>query len=102
MAIERYVPVRAGELGRSDRRVCLVGTVKEARPDGNFVLEDGGVGIEIVSDGRLECVKTGRNLRVFATNFEGKLKADVVQDIGDADLKIYEKVMEMYRKAGIS
>ncbi len=102
MAEESYVEKRIADLNPgSDRKVCIVGVVASVSEDGNFTLDDGGSTINIVNDKKIGFLRPKSIVRVLASNFEGKLKADIVQDAGDMDPKLLDKVLELCSKAGI-
>ncbi len=102
MIIESYISKKISELDlNSDRKICIAGTVKEIKDHGNFILDDGMNSIEIINDNKLEFIKSNNKLRVFCTNFDGKIRADIIQDIDNMDLKLFDKVLELYRKHGM-
>jgi len=102
MVIENYEPKRISELDLNlDKKVCIVGNVEEMREDCNFILNDGNGKIEVVNDQKLDFLQVGNKVRVFATNFEGKIKADIIQDMKNLDLELFNKVLELYKKAGL-
>lgn len=102
IAMETYAPRRISDIDiRSDKKVCLAGKVADVKQDGDFTLDDGNKIIEIVNDIKLDFLKPNTKVRVFATNFDGKLKADIIQDVKNLDLDLFNRTMELYNKAGL-
>lgn len=92
-----YKPRKISEISKSDSRVAVIGTIKEMQENG-FILKDETKEIEIAFDGSAE---RGKLVRVFCSVIDGKLKADVIQDMHGLDLNLFKKVEELYNKTGV-
>ena len=85
----------------ADRKVCVFGQIEKISEDKNFVINDGTGRLDIVNDKLNETIKQDSMVRIFATNFEGKIKADIVQDFSGSDVELFKKTMEIYKKSGL-
>jgi|Deesub1362B_J571_1020462.scaffolds.fasta_scaffold66696_1 hypothetical protein len=92
-----YVPKPIAQVKDSDTRVALVGKVVEVK-EGSFVLEDETGRKEIVSDKHVE---VGKVVRVFCSQSEGKLSADIVQDMSKLDVNLFKRVRKLYERVGV-
>jgi uncharacterized protein YdeI (BOF family) len=84
-------------ISKSDSEIILVGEVVD-KMENSFILKDDTGSIEIFSD---EIVEKGKIVKVFCKLVDGKLKADIVQDLNNFDLNLYKKVKELYNKVGV-
>ncbi|MDY6769029.1 MAG: OB-fold nucleic acid binding domain-containing protein [Candidatus Nanohaloarchaea archaeon] len=89
----------------NDVRVRVLGTVLETRQD-SLMLDDGTGTVEVFVDADdLDQVQDGQRVRVFgrvlptADSFE--LQAELVQDMADLDMDMYEEVVDAVGKSGI-
>ena len=94
---EHYQPRKISSISKTDSRVAIIGKVLEVL-ENSFILEDETGKIEISSE---EAVRKGELVRVFCSLLDGKLKADVVQNLKGFDLNLFKKVEELYRKEGL-
>lgn len=93
-----YKPKKVSEINlNSDNRVSLIGKVVEKKDDG-FVLADDSGKIEIFSE---EEVEENKLIRVFCSIIEKQVKADIIQDLNGFDVNLFNKVRELYNKAGV-
>jgi len=95
--IENYKPRKVSSILKTDSKVSLVGKIVDVL-ENSFVLEDETGKVEIACE---ESLEKGKIVRVFCICFDGKLKADVVQDLKGLDLNLFKKVEELYRKEGL-
>lgn len=95
--IEHYKPRKISSISNSDLKISLVGKVVDVL-ENSFILEDETGRVEIACE---EKVEKGKLIRVFCLNFDGKLKADVIQDLKGLDVNLFKKVEELYRKEGL-
>ena len=86
---------------QADRKVCVFGKIENVAEDKNFVINDGTGRLEVVNDKLNETIKQDSMVRIFATNFEGKIKADIVQDFSGSDIELFKKTMEIYERSGL-
>ncbi|MDI6798715.1 MAG: hypothetical protein QMD12_01820 [Candidatus Aenigmarchaeota archaeon] len=94
----RYIPKKISEINsKTDSRIAIVGKVIE-QGENSFVLEDDSGKVEIESEEEVELNKT---VRVFCSLTENQLKADIVQSLNGFDLNLFNKVKELYNKAGV-
>lgn len=97
MQVQRFVPRKSSELASSDTRVSVVGKVISSADNG-FVVDDGSGACKVDSS---YPASVGDTLRVFC-RVEGQgLKAEFVQSLNGVDLNLYQKVQDLYRKAGL-
>ncbi len=94
---EHYIPRKISEIGESDTKVVFVGTISDVKENG-FVLKDDNGETEIEFVGSPE---KNKMVRVFCSVSEGKLKADIIQDMDKMDMTLFKKVEELYNKAGV-
>jgi len=93
-----YKPKKISEINlKTDSRIAIIGKVTE-QGENSFVLDDGSGKIEIISE---EEVKLNKTVRVFCSLIENQLKADVVQSLNGFDLNLFNKIKELYNKAGV-
>ena len=93
-----YKPKKVSEINlKSDSRISLIGKIIEKKDD-SFVLDDGSGKIEIFSE---EEVEENKLIRVFCSIIEKQIKADIIQDLNGFDLNLFNKVRELYNKAGV-
>ncbi|MDY6761727.1 MAG: OB-fold nucleic acid binding domain-containing protein [Candidatus Nanohaloarchaea archaeon] len=85
-----------------DVRVRVLGTVLETRQD-SLMLDDGTGTVEVFADADdMEQVQDGQRIRVFgrvmptADSFE--MQAELVQDMTDVDMDMYEEVADAVGK----
>ena len=97
MFAQRYIPRSITEIAKSDSKVALVGKVVEGG-EGSFILDDGTAKAEIKAD---QAVKEGQQLRVFCLLEDERLIAEIIQDMGGLDMKLFKSVKELYNKAGV-
>ncbi|MEM5829591.1 MAG: hypothetical protein QW040_02735 [Candidatus Aenigmatarchaeota archaeon] len=95
--VEHYLPRKISSISRIDSKVALIGKIAKVS-ENSFILEDETGKIEIFSE---EEVKEGELVRVFCSLVDGKLKADVVQDLKGFDLNLFKKAEELYKKEGL-
>ena len=92
-----YKPRKISGIEKTDSRVAVVGKVVD-RTEKSFVLDDGGARAEILFEGVAEKNKI---VRVFCSIVDGKLKADITQSLNGFDLNLFNKVEELYSRAGL-
>lgn len=93
-----YAQKKISEIGtKSDGKAAIIGRATE-RVDNGFVLEDDSGKVEVTFDGEVELNKL---IRVFCSVTEGQLKADIVQSLNNFDVNLFNKVTELYNKAGV-
>lgn len=97
MFTNRYRPRKISELKKTDARVSIVGKVIEGK-EGSFVMGDDTGKAEIFFEGQVE---KGKLLRVFCSLADERLTADVVQSLNGMDMKLFNKVRELYKKVGV-
>ncbi len=97
MVSERYFPKKISEARMSEGKICVVGIVDDPREDG-FVIRDGNEKIHIEFVGSPQ---KNKFVRVFCTVNDGKVRADIVQNLNGADVQLFKKVEELYSKAGV-
>jgi len=93
-----YKPKKISEIDtKADTRVSLQGKVSSIL-ENRFVLDDGSAKVEIVSE-----MIPGQNkqVRVFCSVLNEQLKAEVIQDLNNLDLDLFNKVKELYSKSGV-
>ena len=107
MMISYYKPKKISELNeKTDRQVVLVGKLIEAG-EARIVIDDDSSKIELAIDNTADKNLTDKNLkigqmvRVFCTMGEGRVKADIIQDLSNMDMELFYKVKELYSKAGV-
>ncbi len=82
---------------KSDTKIAVIGTVTDA--SGNtFFLSDGSHKVEVYCD---TIAENGKLVRAFCSVIDGKLKADVIQNMEGLDLELFKKVEELYNKSGV-
>jgi uncharacterized protein YdeI (BOF family) len=87
-----YIPRKIAEITEKDSFVSLVGRIA-AVGDNFFVLEDKSGKIEIAG----EELESNKLVRVFCSRVEGGWKADIVQELNDINLEIFEKAEEAFK-----
>jgi hypothetical protein len=95
---EHYSPRKISSISKTDSKVALIGKIA-GTSENSFILEDETGKIEIFSEER---AKEGELVRVFCSSLDGKLKADIVQNLKGFDLNLFKKVEELYRKEGLN
>jgi hypothetical protein len=94
---EHYSPRKISSISKSDSKVALIGKVVE-NLENSFILEDDSGRAEIFCE---EGAREGELVRVFCSVIEGKLKADIVQNLKGLDLNLFKKVEELYKREGL-
>ncbi len=95
---KHYVPRRVAEVDyEKDKRVVLVGRVKEVR-ENSIVFEDGSGEVEI---GFVDGLKERKVVRVFCTVVEGRLLVDFFQVLENFNMEMWEKVNKLYERANV-
>jgi hypothetical protein len=89
----RYTPKKISEITERDSFISVTGRVETV--GNNFFVVDDGQKLEVVSE---EALERGKLVRVFCSRLEGRWKADIVQNLGELDLEMFEKAEEVYRK----
>jgi hypothetical protein len=97
MIADYYRPTKISELKSNVGKVAILGKVIESSSD-NFVVDDDSGKVEIASDKQ---VANEKIVRVFCSVAEGKLKADVVQELAGIDMDLFNKMQELYEKVGL-
>jgi len=92
-----YKPKKISEIRETDSKISLIGKVVEST-ENTFILEDDTGRVEFFSENIAE---TEKLVRVFSTIIEGKLKADAIQVLNGFDLNLYNRIKELYLKAGV-
>jgi hypothetical protein len=92
-----YKPKKISSITKKDDKISVVGKVTNSE-ENFFVLEDSTGKIEIISEKKVEKNKT---IRVFCSLIEGKLKADVIQNLEGLDLNLFKRVQDLYYKVGV-
>ncbi len=93
----RYIPKKISEIKKTDSTISLVGKIVQIS-ENEFVLQDETGRIGIFSE---EKVGEGKIVRVFCSTVDGNLKADTIQSLNGFDVNLYNKVKELYSKAGL-
>ena len=81
----------------TDNKIAVIGKVIQAN-ENFFVLDDGTGKVQISSEKKAE---ENKLVRAFCTIAEGKMKADIVQQLENFDLNLLKTVDELYSKAGV-
>jgi len=92
-----YKPKRISEIKDEDRLVAVVGKVIDTS-ENKFILDDDSGRIEIETDKKLE---NNEIVRAFCTIENGKLKANIIQNMDGLDMELFNKVKELYNKTGV-
>jgi len=95
---DHYLPKKISSISKTDSKLAIIGNVSELS-ENSFTLDDGSGKIEIISD---QPVEKGELIRVFCSSFDGKLKADAIQNLRGFDLNLFKKIEELYTKEGLS
>jgi len=99
MIAEHYRPTKISELKSNVGKVAILGKVIESS-SGSMVIDDDSGKVEVaVASGT--AVENEKIVRVFCSVADGKLKADIVQDISGLDMDLFNKVQELYEKIGV-
>jgi len=98
MFTSHYKPKKVSEINvKTDNRVSVLGKVTELG-ENSFFLDDSSGKIEIVSEAAIE---PSNLVRAFCSVVDDQLKADVVQSLNNFDLDLFNRVKELYNKAGV-
>jgi len=98
MFVTHYVPKNISGINlKTDRNISIIGKIVDSG-ENVFTIEDGSGKVDVVFEGEAE---KGKLVRVFCSVLEGQLKADAIQDLKGFDLKLFNRVKELYNKAGI-
>jgi hypothetical protein len=93
-----YRPKKVSEINvKADSRVSTLGKVTELG-EKSFFLDDGSGKIEIISEAAVEPNKL---VRAFCSVVDSQLKADVVQSLNNFDLDLFNRIKELYSRAGV-
>jgi hypothetical protein len=93
-----YKPKKISEIdAKTDTRVSLQGTVASFL-ENSFVLDDGSGKVEIASE---TIPEQNKKVRVFCSIVDEQLKSDMIQDLTNLDLDLFNKVKELYNKSGV-
>jgi len=95
--MDHYKPRKISEISKTDSKIAIVGMVSSS-DENSFILEDDSGKVEVFSEEEMEKDKT---VRVFCSLVEGKLKADIIQDLKGLDLNLFKKVEELYRRSNV-
>lgn len=92
------MPKKISEINlKTDRNISIIGKIISSE-ENVFTIEDDSDKIEIAFEGEVEKNKL---VRVFCSVLDEQLKADVIQNLKGFDLKLFNKVKELYSKAGV-
>jgi hypothetical protein len=83
---------------KTDNKISIVGKIVDIK-ENSFILEDDYGKIEIFSE---EKVEKNKVVRVFCSLVDGKLKADLIQNLEGMDLNLFKKVQELYYRVGLN
>ena len=98
MFSSHYKPKKVSEINlKTDSRVSVLGKIAELG-ENSFFLDDGSGKIEMISEAMIE---PGNLARVFCSVVGNQLKADVVQSLNNFDSDLFNRVKELYSKAGV-
>jgi len=98
MFSSHYKPKKVSEINlKTDSRISVLGKIAELG-ENSFFLDDGSGKIEIISEAAIE---PGNLARVFCSVVDVQLKADVVQSLNNFDSDLFNRVKELYSKAGV-
>ena len=93
-----YRPKKVSEINvKADSRISVIGKVAELG-EKSFFIEDRSGKVEILSESAIE---PNTLVRVFCSITDQQLKADVVQSLNNFDLDLFNRVKELYTKAGV-
>ncbi len=92
-----YIPKKISQVTKTDSRVSVIGKILDVG-NNSFVLQDDASTTEVFSDIPAEKDKL---VRIYCSVIEGRLKADVIQDLTGFDFPLFKKVEELYNKAGV-
>jgi len=92
-----YKPMKISELKGNMGKVAVIGKVI-GKDNGNILIDDESGKVEIASDAAVE---KGKRVRAFCSIADGKLKADIMQELNNFDMNLFNKVKEMYEKVGV-
>jgi hypothetical protein len=94
------VPVKISDLKSDMGRVCVLGTVVSRNADiGSLIIDDGQSSVLILlsETQQLEKLKEGQTVRaigrVWGSENEIEIQAELVQDFSGIDRELYKKVM---------
>jgi len=90
----------------NDFKVKVMGFVVDKKDD-TVIIDDGSGKLQVFVDlpNIIDNVSTNQLVKVFGTvmptdqGFE--IKADIVQDLSDLNVKLYKKVNKLYKKMGV-
>ena len=100
MIAEHYRPTKISELKSNVGKVAILGRVIDSS-SGSMVIDDDSGKVEVVVTSEMVAAAKEKIVRVFYSVAEGKLKADVVQDISGLDMDLFNKMQELYEKVGV-
>jgi hypothetical protein len=93
-----YRPKKVSEINvKTDNRISILGKVT-GLGENSFFVDDGSEKVEIISEAAIE---PNTLVRVFCSVADQQLKADVVQSLNNFDLDLFNRVKELYNKAGV-
>jgi hypothetical protein len=95
---EHYSPRKISSISKTDSKIALIGKIAETR-ENSFILEDDSGRAEIFCE---EGARQGELVRVFCSVIDGRLKADIVQNLKGLDLNLFKKVEELYKREGLN
>lgn len=93
---EYHKPRNTSSITKNDSKVVIVGKVIDSK-ENSFVVEDSSGRIEVFSEKKVEKNKL---VRIFCSMIEGKLKADIVQEMEGLDLNLFKRIQELYYRRG--
>lgn len=106
MLPERYVPKKISQIGKTNRKISIIGKVVEMNAGAeSFILEDDSGKIEVFfekeNSGGHERIESGKTVRAFCSLIGEQLKLDIAQNLGGLDLNLLKTVDDLYSKAGV-
>jgi len=84
---------------RNDGRVAVIGKIQSIGSK-SLRLEDGKNSVEVLFD-KIEGVEPEKLYKIFCSIEGKKLHAHIFQDLNSFDMNLFNKIEELYRKAGV-
>jgi hypothetical protein len=87
----------------NDFRVKVMGFIVDKKDD-TIIMDDGSAKLQVFVDlpNIIDTLNTNQLVRIFGsvmpTDDGFEIKADIVQDLSDLNVKLYKKVNELYEK----